>query len=52
MVKEGTDLRVKRSSYPTDMIAQWAFTVDLSFPYSVENTGNSEIHRKRENSRA
>lgn len=44
--------RVKRSSHPTDIIAQWAFTGDLSSPYSVENTGNSEIHRKRENARA
>lgn len=52
MVKEGMDLRVKRLSHPRDIIVQWAFTVDFSFPYLVKNTGNSEIHRKRENSRA
>lgn len=52
MVKEGVDLRVKRLSHPRDIIVQWAFPVDVSFPYSVKTTGNSEIHRKRKNSRA
>lgn len=37
MVKEGVDLRVKGCHIPRDIIVQWAFPVDVSFPYSSEN---------------